>query len=282
MVLRALSRLPLGVLYLLGDLLFVILFYVVRYRRKVVADNLARSFPDWEESRRRQVAKRSYRWMVEVAIEALKGGSLSAEAIHERVQFKNPELLQAHFDEGRSVLLLLAHQCNWEWLILAASERYQTQMDAVYKPLGVGAINDFALQTRTRFGAHLIPMDQTLIQLMKRKLITKGFAMIADQVPMRKEEKRWVRFLGQDTAFFVGAEKIARMTKYPAVFVHIRRLKRGRYEVEFEQLAEPPYARDGFDVTDRFAEATERLVRAQPEGWLWIHRRWKYKKPFYD
>jgi len=106
--------------------------------------------------------------------------------------------------------------------------------------------------------------------------------MLADQVPLRKEDKRWLTFLGRDTAFFVGAEKIARMTKYPAIFVNIRRVRRGHYTVRFEPLLEPPYGRDDHTLTDRFAAAVEQQILEQPEGWLWVHRRWKYPKPMYD
>ena len=281
-LLRLVSHLPLWVLHGLADLLFVVVFYALRYRRRVAEDNLRRCFPDWTASRRRRVLRQSYRRLAEVAMEALKGRTLDPKQLSQRVTLANPEVLQTHFDAGRSVLLLLGHQSNWEWLILAASQHFEAQMDAVYKPLSVTAIDEVALETRTRFGAHLVPMEQTLVELMRRKPIVKAFAMLADQVPLRKEDKRWRTFLGRDTAFFLGAEKIARMTKYPAVFVHVRRERRGYYRVEFEPLAEPPYARDDHALTDAFAEAVERQILAQPEGWLWTHRRWKYEKPFYD
>jgi KDO2-lipid IV(A) lauroyltransferase len=184
------------------------------------------------------------------------------------------------------VVLLAAHFCNWEWLLLAASAELGVPIDAVYKPQRVAFFDRFLREGRSRFGGNPIPHRSFLFEIAKRKGQARAYALVADQTPLQEEEKHWTRFLNQDTAFYVGADKIARILKAPVLFVAMRREERGRYAARLVVLAEPPYeraaARDiGAEIIERYARALEDEIRQSPADWLWIHRKWKYPKPLY-
>jgi len=184
------------------------------------------------------------------------------------------------------VVLLAAHFCNWEWLLLAAGAQLGIPIDAVYKPQPVAGFDRFMREGRSRFGGNPIPANNFLFEVMKRKGQARAYALVADQTPQRSEEKHWSRFLNQDTAFFVGADKIARILNAPVLFVSMKRERQGFYVARLELLAAPPYARDpegdqGAAIIERYARALEDEIRASPADWLWIHRKWKYAKPLY-
>jgi KDO2-lipid IV(A) lauroyltransferase len=136
-------------------------------------------------------------------------------------------------------------------------------------------------QARERFGGNLIAPESFIAAIIQRKGQAVGFVMIADQTPLKEEEKAWAKFLGRDSAFFIGADKIARMTRAPVYFVAMRRRSRGHYEAHVSELARPPYASGGYPVVERYVLALEGLVLEAPEDWLWVYNKWKYRKPLY-
>ena len=178
------------------------------------------------------------------------------------------------------MVLLAAHFCNWEWLLLTAGVVLKMPIDAVYKPQKVKGIDDFLRARRSRFGGNPIPHQSFMFEVMKRRKDVRAYALVADHTPKHDEEKHWTRFLNQDTAFFVGADKIAKILKAPVIYVAMRRDGPGRYNVELTLLAEPPYDRDsGPEIVERYARMLEQEIRRSPADWLWLHRKWKYDKP---
>ena len=184
------------------------------------------------------------------------------------------------------MVLLAAHFCNWEWLLLTAGTQLGIPIDAVYKPQKVAFFDRFLREGRARFGGNPIPAENFLREVMKRKGEARAYALVADQTPQKREEKHWSHFLNQDTAFFVGADKIARILKAPVLFVSMRRERKGFYSARLSLLAAPPYERgldgdSGAEIIERYARMLEDEIRASPADWLWIHRKWKYAKPLY-
>ena len=282
MVLKLLAKLPLSALYGLSYIGFVIVFYLVRYRRETVYQNLKNSFPGYREAELRAVEKQVYKNFLDVAVETIKAIDIDAAELIERVHITNPELIEEHIKKGQSVIVLAAHQCNWEWLLLAACQQLSLPFDVVYKPLHNKKINELIFTIRARFGALPIAHHNAVIEIMKRRKTVRGFAMVADQTPLRREEKYWTTWLNQDTAFAVGAAKIAKITKYPVLFVGMKRIKRGYYEAFFKKLGVPPYDSDGYAIIEHYVRETERQIKEAPADWLWTHRKWKYKKPLYS
>jgi KDO2-lipid IV(A) lauroyltransferase len=281
LLLNLLSRLPLRVLYALTDVLYVFVYRVWRFRKTLTLKNLRRSFPDKTEAEIARIAAVSYHNASDMIAEIVKGAAMPPVEIRQRMRINNLEILAPYLGTNRPVVLLASHHCNWEWLLLVSSLELKVSVDAVYKPLRVAAIDRFMFETRSRFGGNPIAVKDFLVEVLKRRGDARIFALVADQTPPREEEKHWTRFLNQDTAFFVGADKIARMVRAPVFFVGIVRTSRGHYEATLQLLAEPPYSGEGTDIIERYARAAEAHITEDPADWLWMYRKWKYKKPLY-
>ncbi len=280
-ILKLLSRLPLAVLYLLTDVLYLIIYHIWRFRRGLSLTNLTNAFPDRTPVEIETIARQSYRSACHLIAEVLKGATMEAAELRQRVKITNLSLLEPWIKREQPVVLLASHHCNWEWLLQASCLDLGISVDAVYKPLRVAAIDRFMLEARSRFGGHPIPVKDFLMEVLKRRKGARIIALVADQTPLATEEKHWTRFLNQDTAFFVGADKIARILKSPVFFVGMRRSSRGHYEATLQLLAEPSYSRDGSDIIEKYARAAELHISAYPADWLWMYRKWKYRKPLY-
>src|SRR5690348_7596088 len=279
-ILRSLARLPLPVLYGLGWFAYFLAFHVLRWRRDLAARNIAAAFPEKTQAERDAILRRNYRNLGDVLAEIFWGFGATAEEMTDRVVIENRDLVERFVAERRSVLLLTAHMCNWEWLLPAGGAQFGIPIDTVYKPQRVKALDEFVREARSRFGGKPIPMQSFLFELMRRAGQPRAYAMVADQTPLRKSDKHWTRFLNQDTAFFVGADKITKFLEAPVVYVAMRRVRRGRYRVKLHVLTEPPYDPDSeLPVMELYARKLEEEIRANPADWLWIHNKWKYPKP---
>ena len=281
-ILRWISLLPLFILYQLSTLLYFITFYLARYRYQVVKENLENAFPSKSPEEIRSIMKGFYRNFCDFIIEALKSITISQQELDKRVTIKHPETIERYFENGQSVLVLTSHQFNWEWLLLASSFKLSAPLSPVYKKLNNKFFNALMLSTRSRFGSNPIEMQETLVQIVSRKNSVNAFGLIADQTPLIDADKYWSKFLNQDTAFFIGSERIAHLTKYPVLFVGTKKIKRGYYEVLYEELVNPPYDKNDHVILDKYISKAESLILERPEEWLWSHRRWKYKKPLYS
>lgn len=279
--LNFMSRLPLGALYVLTDCLYVVIYHIWRFRRELSLANLRHSFPDKSPAELEHISRQAYSNACALIAEVLKGAVLSERELRERVRIHNLEALQEFIRADQSVVLLASHHCNWEWLLLTSCIELKIGVDAVYKPLRVAAIDRFMHKTRSRFGGNPIPASDFLVEVLKRRGSPRVFALVADQTPPRQDEKHWTRFLNQETAFFVGADKIARLTRSPVFFVAMQRIRRGRYEARLQLLARPPYTPENSDIIERYARAAEAHIAQYPADWLWMYRKWKYKKPLY-
>lgn len=285
-LLRSLARLPLASLYGVARFMHFVTFRLLRWRRDVAERNLTRSFPEKTPAERAAILEQSYRNMSEVFVEVVWGWRASAEQLKDRMVIDNPELVARFVAERRSVILLTAHVCNWEWLLPGGGAHFGIPIDAVYKPIRVASLDEYMREARSRFGGKPIPIKSFAFELLRRAGEPRAYGLVADQTPLRSMAKHWTRFLNQDTAFFVGAEKIARFLEAPVVYVAMRRLGRGRYAVHLHVLAEPPYeTADDADldhetwITEAYARKLEQEIRAHPADWLWVHNKWKYPKP---
>jgi len=189
--------------------------------------------------------------------------------------------VRAALASGSSVLLVAAHQCNWEWMLLALSLDLGHPLEAAYKPLVDGWAQREMLKARSRFGATLVPAQELLAHILRSGKTPRAIAMVADQEPRTSERRHWTRFMNRDTAFFMGAEEIARVTKFPAFFVGLRRTSRGHYAVSIAPLSQPGEKLPPGALTERYARLVEAQIQASPADWPWSHKRWKLKKSLY-
>jgi Kdo2-lipid IVA lauroyltransferase/acyltransferase len=278
---RVLSHLPFPALYALATFLGWLAHRVFPYRQHVVRENLTKAFPDFDEAQLQETMKHYYRGFAEVLVELIKAASLSPEQIRRRVRIDNFEGPRELLAAGKSVLFVAAHQCNWEWMLLGLSLQLGYRVDAAYKPL----VNPWAeremLTIRSRFGSRLIAAKGLLPDIIKHRKDVRAIAMVADQEPTTSEHKHWTRFLNRDTAFYMGAEEIARVTKYPVFFIAMKRTARGHYQITIKPLAPGGETLQTGALTERYARLCEEQIREAPPDWPWSHKRWRLKKSLY-
>jgi len=272
---------PLPVLYGIFGLLAWIALRVLRIRLQVVMANIRACFPDSTDAEVRRIARAHYRQLGEMAAEVIRGARLSPDQFLAHVSVRNIELPRRLLAQQRPLLLVAAHQANWEWVLQAMTLQLGHPLDVGYKPIRSPSIDRAMNAIRTRFGAHLVPAKELLPDLLQRRHIVRGIAMLADQEPLSSEHQHWTTFLGRDTAFYMGPEQIARATRYAAVFVALRRVARGKYEVQFMPLAGAGEHLAPGEFTSRYARLVEEEIRAAPGDWTWGHRRWKLKRAVY-
>src|SRR6202140_5108621 len=229
--LRALARLPFGVLYALTALIVWLLRHGLRFRVAVARDNLRRCFPDRSEADIEALLGDYYRQLAQVAAEFIKMADLSADQLRAHLQMQNVERVNAETRAGRSVLLLGAHQCNWEWALQATVLYLGVPIEAAYKPLHAAGFDRELRKLRCRYGAHLIAAKKLVREVIRRRGQLHAVALHADQMPASSGRRQWLTFLGRDTAFYPGPAEIARMTGYAAFFVSMRPLSRGQYQL---------------------------------------------------
>ncbi len=281
MWIRLLSLIPLALWFPIASLLAWLSWRVIPYRRHVVVANLKASFPEWDDATRERVIRDYYRGFADMLVEVMHSARLTPAELQRRVRLLNPELVRDEVGRGKPVLLVAAHQCNWEWMLLAFSTQLGVPVDAAYKPLVDNWAEREMLKLRSRFGARLIPAQQLLGDIIQQRNRPRVIAMVADQEPVSSERKHWLRFLNRDTAFFLGGEEIVRATRYAAFFVRLKRVARGRYEAEFVPLAAAGEPLSAGEFTARYARFVEQQIRDAPADWPWSHKRWKLKKPLY-
>lgn len=274
------TLLPLGVLYLFSDLAYLGLYYFPGYRRKVVRTNLQNSFPEKSIDEIIKIEKKFYHHLADMFVEVLKLTHMSKKSLNKRFKINDIDLLERLHNEGRDIVAVMAHYNNWEWLnILPRETSYRTI--SIYKPLHNQYFDKFINSFRSEFGMILTPMQSIIRELIecRRKKINTLSAFINDQIPPKDEIRYWTRFLNQDTAIYLGAEKIASKYDMAVVYFHIRKVKRGNYELNITLLFDHTADLPEHLITETHVKFLEEIIRAEPAYWIWSHRRWKHKKP---
>ena len=274
------SFLPFRVLYIIADINYVLLYYVSRYRREVVRTNLCNSFPEKSLKEIVAIERKYYKHMADLSVELYKLWHMSEAAIRKRCVFRNTELPQKYFDEGRSVIGVLGHYGNWEWMSSYSLWENDADFLALYKPIRSKVTDRMMKAIRSKFGAVLVAKDDTLRVIARyrseKKLFLAGF--IGDQTPNVHNLNFWTRFLNQDTPVLLGTERIARKYNFPVVSVRMRKVKRGYYEVEFIDVCANPAGLEPGVLTEMHTRLLESFIREEPQYWRWSHNRWKQKK----
>jgi Kdo2-lipid IVA lauroyltransferase/acyltransferase len=277
-VLKLVSRLPLPLLYGVAGGMYFIVYNLIRYRRKVVRGNLRNSFPEKTERELIILERKYYRNLCDLVVESVRTPALTPEEISRRMVFRNPGVINAFREQGRSVLVLAMHYGNWEWL-LHMPLVIKHHPFFVYKPLQNEVFDKYLNHVRERFGGETISMSLTLRKLLDAEREKKPVLtwLAADQTPPWNHPF-WTIFLNQATQFFNGPAKLARRFNQPVFFQHIRRIKRGYYETWFELLTENPAGLSEEEITLAYVKKAEQVIREYPENYLWSHRRWKNSK----
>jgi KDO2-lipid IV(A) lauroyltransferase len=275
------SRFPLRALYAFSTFLYLLAFYVVRHRHQVIREQLEKVFPTSSDAERELIHKQFLKNFCDVMVEVLKSISMTEADMCAHVRIVDVGVARRYLDAGQSLMFVTSHLCNWEWLLHGVALQLGYPVDAAYKPLHDQWAERLMLKIRSRFGARLVPAKDLLADFLRRRGIVRALAMNADQAPVSTDKRYWTQFLGQDTAFYIGAEQIARATRLPIMYVGVRRVRRGYYEVQLQPLWDGREVTEPNMLTERYARACEIDVLKSPVDWLWSYRRWRLKKPLY-
>ena len=278
-LLKLISYIPFRALYVLSDGLYYILYYIIRYRRKIVRKNLTESFPTLKGKEILQVEKKFYRYFTDQVLESCKMATISPEEMKKHMKFTNIEAANAVFKEGKSIALYMGHYGNWEWISsipLWVAEGVTSVQ--IYHKLRNDNTNRLILNMRERLGAISVEMRKTaryITEIMNTNQVSViGF--IADQSPKKKEVRYFLPFLHHRTPILVGTEKIVKHYGFEAWFLDMKRVKRGYYEAELIRMHEEPASLPDFELTEIYFRMLEKMIQERPELYLWTHNRFKH------
>lgn len=281
----AVSLLPLRVLYVLSDGLYLIFYYVIRYRRKIVHDNLSTAFPEKSEAEIRSIEHKFYHWFCDYFFESIKLLSISESTLRKHFVITNSDEIEQTFRKGQSVGAFLGHYCNWEWLCCVGIDLPKERVEGlVYHQLKNPAFEKLFRRIRSCIGGVPIPKKDILRHLVdyREKGIMSIFGYVADQGPKWENIHLWLPFLNHDTPVFTGAERIVRKMNHAVYYTELVRPKRGQYVCTYHLITNNPQELEEYEVTRRFFKMLEQTIRRQPEFYLWSHNRWKRTHEEFD
>ena len=278
-IISILASLPLAVLYLLADLLAVVMKDLIGYRKQVVLQNLRRSFPDKDEAERKKIAGRFYRNLSDLSVELIKSSKMKPGQLESRVQFKNQEVIDRYYVEGKNVFLALGHCGNWEWVGNRVALFLKHNGAAIYKPIHDPFFDRYMIGVRQKYkGTLMVDYKKVYRTLLSLRDQLYTVFVLADQSPAMSEINHMEDFLGQKTPFYDGMEKVARALGYAVAYLDIQRKGRGFYEVEVRPITADAGREPSGKITTTYAAMLEETITRQPDNWLWSHRRWKEKE----
>lgn len=269
------SLLPPRLLKLLSLLVYWLLSAVMRYRYAVIFQNLSRSFPEKPDAEIRKIVRQYYWHFANLFREILESASLSEKQMRRRVRIVNPELLNQYQRQGRSLIIMLGHQGNWEYLNIVP-RYFSFDMYALYKPLSNVYFDDLIKRFRSRFGMKLLPMTQAARFMLGNRDKPRAYFFIADQSPA-PGSRCCIEFLNQRTLMFEGAEKLAGSIGAVVLYAEFRRNGEG-WDLTFRLITADPSATSPFEITRTFGKYLETSIQERPSDWLWSHRRWKHTR----
>lgn len=275
---RLLTLLPLRMLYIVSDLLYFLIFYFIRYRKKIVRKNLTESFPEKNSSEIVDIEKNFYRYFCDLILETLKQINISDQEVNQLVSFKNVDMILENYNAGRSIFIMSSHYCNWE--VCASLNRLlpnEKPLYSVYKRLKNKNYDALMLKLRSRYKGVNVEKDQLIRTLISLRNSGKQFSvgMISDQSPRKSSTRISVNFIGRDTWFFSGTETLAKKFNMPVYYAKIKRNKRGSYSCEIIPVCTDIEKTSDGEITRRFAAILEEQIIENPAYWLWTHKRWK-------
>ena len=269
---------PFRIMYLFSDFVYLILYHVIGYRRKVVFANLSKSFPEKSTVEIKELEKKFYHHLCDISLESIKGFSMSPKEIIRRHKILNPELANHFFDRKLSAISVPGHYNNWEWGSLSPGLQLKYPIVGFHKPMSNKRVDAFAKRHRAKFNTKLASIKETAVTFDELSGTLYAYIMASDQSPTNLNACYWIDFLNQDTAWLHGPEKYARKYNWPVIYVDIRKVKRGFYELELVTLTEDPASLPEGEITRLYVQYLEKSILTEPAYWLWSHRRWKHSR----
>ncbi len=274
-----LARFPFWLIYLISDFLYILMFFLIRYRKKVVASNLKNAFPEKTNEERVKIMKLFYRHFCDLILESVKVPGMKEKDFNERLEIQNIDIVNQFYTRGKSLIALTMHYNNWEWGT-RLSKFVNHQVLAVYKPLHNTEFDKYMIKTRTVKGTELIKNNQVLRRILtaeKRKEPVIVW-LASDQTPPFLHSS-WYMFLNQEAIFYPGPATLAKQFNLPIVFQWVEKTGRGKYKSKIELLIDNPAELSESEIIKTYIRKMEEIIRETPGFYLWSHKRWKHKKP---
>ncbi len=270
------ALLPFRVLYAVSDFLYFFL-NISGYRKEVVLTNLRKSFPEKSKNEIESISKKYFKYLCDLILETLKTIRMTEKEARERCVFYNTEWLNDFYENKQSVIIVMGHYGNWEWAGPSFTLNTKYQLVVIYRPLSNIYFEKMMSGMRTKFGTRITPVNNTLRDMVSNRSQTTATAFIADQTAS-PENAYWTTFMNQDTAVFTGPEKLAKKFNYPVVYMNIKRIKRGYYEITPELLFKNAKETADNEILEVFTKRLEKEIMIEPSTWLWSHKRWKHSR----
>ena len=272
------SKLNFYLIYKLSDLFYYLFYYIIRYRRKTVKENLNLIYPNKSKIQINIIEKKSYRNLCDVILESVKFIGMSEKQVIDRFKFKNIHVLKDIEKTNQDLILMCGHYASWEWIfILDRFVKYDIY--GIYKSLTNKFFDRLIKKSRSRFNGYLINTKETIRVIQKNtrsnKLSLYGFA--SDQTPKMKRAFHWGEFMGVTVPIHTGAEMLAKKHNLAIVFLKVKKIKRGYYETTFEKITTSPNKYKDFEISDIFMKLVEKQINEAPEYYTWTHKRWKHR-----
>lgn len=279
-ILWLISKLPFRAIYVFSDAVFVLIYHIFGFRKKVVRSNLKLCFPEKSIAELKSIEVKFYHHLCDIFLEMIKTLDLKPEDLKERFIITNPEAIKEIDHSGKSAIIMCAHYASYEWI--TAIKTYDADLKAfgIYKKIKNPYFDNMVKKIRTRFNTDIIDKNEATKTMLRNKVNHIGgyYGMVADQSPKAAKITYWGNFMGQETPMFVGSEIMAKRLDFSVYYFQINKVKRGVYQAELIQLAEKPKSIENFKITDQYFELVEAQIRKAPEFYFWIHKRWKHKK----
>lgn len=278
-ILYAVSLLPLRILYGFSWLIYILLNYIIGYRRKVIYNNLKNSFPEKSKSEIKLIQKKFYKNFAEYMVETLKSFSISQEELNKRHTYSNLEIFEECKKENKDVILMAGHIFNWEWFVGLAPNVKTEKTVAVYHKVKNKFWNERINGIRGKFGT--VPLDMKLTGRFMMNTPNNGehaYLFVADQSPKQSAIHYDLKFLNQSTPVFIGFDKIAIKKNMAVIFCKMVKINQGHYHTTFERIQPEGENYQPMEIAHKFFEKLEETIKENPDNWLWSHKRWKYKK----
>jgi Kdo2-lipid IVA lauroyltransferase/acyltransferase len=274
-ILYLISLLPLRVLHLISSGCYGLIFYVFKYRKKVVLDNLRQAFPQKTEKERVAIAKKFYKNLTDSFVETIKLFSTGKKFLKKHFEADYSVFEKLH-ETGTTVQVHAGHQFNWEWINHHASMHIKQPFIGIYMPISNKVFERLFLKLRERYGTIMLPATDMKNRFAEWKDRENVLVLVADQNPGHPGNSYWFNFFGKATPFIKGPERYARDKKIPVIFARSRKLKRGYYKLEVELVTDDASQLPEAELTRMYVQYLSEILHTQPDNWLWSHRRWKW------
>ncbi len=272
------SYLPFGVLYIFSDILYFVMYHIAGYRKATVRENLHLAFPEKSEGELKIIEKKFYKHFADLFVEMIKAFHISIKQMQKHYHIKNPEIIDKISAKNQNVIVVSGHYANWEWIV-SLGKLIKVKPIATYLKINNPFFEKMMLNNRQRFDGKLIETKQ--LKKYLKTLTSEGnnfvLGLLADQSPQLHRSRYWRKFLGVEVPVFVGPEKLAKEYDAGFVFMTVTKIKRGYYEIYFEEITTQPNNFENYKLTDIYLDKLEKVIRRQPEFYLWTHRRFKHK-----